>query len=298
MTDVLAIACSDIHLSHIPPRARAGEKDWYEAMARQLAQLWDLQSKYECPIVCAGDVFHKWNAPAELINFAIANLPVMYSVPGQHDLPWHRYDLIERSAYWTLVEAGRLIDIEGGHCSEVDNPKDFVLCSFPWGFEVDDEDTEWEQPTIALIHAYCHKKGHSFPGAPKENASTRWKKKTQQFDFAVFGDNHKGFVDGKIINCGGFMLRNSDEADRHPFVGLLCRDGSIKKHMLDTSEDIIDLTVPADNDDELDASAFVDEMNEVAEAVGFRFEDVVREWLKRNKVGAETQQLMLEALEQ
>ena len=36
---VVAILCSDIHLSHRPPACRTGERDWYEAMARTLDKL-------------------------------------------------------------------------------------------------------------------------------------------------------------------------------------------------------------------------------------------------------------------
>ena len=106
-TRVVAIACADIHLQHTAPICRSGEPDWYAAMARPLEELRGLQENYDCPILCAGDVFNHWNnCPPELINWAIKHLPKMYAIPGQHDLPQHRLDDVRKSAYWTMVEAG------------------------------------------------------------------------------------------------------------------------------------------------------------------------------------------------
>ena len=42
MGKVLAILCSDIHLSHNAPVARSAEPDWYIAMKRPLDEIADL----------------------------------------------------------------------------------------------------------------------------------------------------------------------------------------------------------------------------------------------------------------
>ena len=54
-------------------------------MQRSLEQIRDLQKEFDCPVICAGDIFDKWNSPPELINFAYDNLPEIYAIPGQHD---------------------------------------------------------------------------------------------------------------------------------------------------------------------------------------------------------------------
>ena len=87
MSKAMCIACGDIHLSHNPPVARSAEKDWYAAQLRSLSELNSLKSKLQVPVVCTGDVFDDgWRpsrCPAELINFAIDNLPFMFP---SHDL--------------------------------------------------------------------------------------------------------------------------------------------------------------------------------------------------------------------
>ena len=107
--NAIAILCSDLHLSLTKPACRA-DKDWMEVQAHYLKQLEDTAGNL--PIFCAGDIFDRWNAPPELINFALRNLPDdMLCVPGQHDLPNHRLDEKHRSGYGVLSNAGKIEDL-------------------------------------------------------------------------------------------------------------------------------------------------------------------------------------------
>ncbi len=112
---VIAILTSDWHLSHKPPIARVEEPDWYAAMERTVTQVVELQNKYDCPLVIAGDLFDKWNPPPQLINFALDELGSLtmraVAVPGQHDLPFHSYDHVESSAYWALELGKRIVNV-------------------------------------------------------------------------------------------------------------------------------------------------------------------------------------------
>src|SRR4030042_1550393 len=91
---VIALFCSDLHLSLTPPVFRSNEPDWLTAQQRPLDELRALQSKHQCPIFCAGDLFDKWYGgpkehACELVNWAIKHMPYMHCIPGQHDLPEH-----------------------------------------------------------------------------------------------------------------------------------------------------------------------------------------------------------------
>lgn len=188
--DVVAILCSDIHLSIKPPVCRSIDVDWFDTMAYYLTQLNNLAEEHAAPVICAGDIFDKWNAPAELINFALAYLPdEMYAVPGQHDLPAHNYDEMNRSAYGTLVEAGKIINLEPGK-PQYDG--DLALHGFPWGTPITplrEKDEDFIH--LAVIHQYAHKgKSTSYPGAPADCHVKHLLKQLDGFDAAVFGDNH------------------------------------------------------------------------------------------------------------
>lgn len=239
---VEAICVSDFHGWHTPPVSRA-DSDWYEAMARPWKEVEDLSNEHDAPILFAGDMCDRWNAPAEWINWAIRTLPKMYGIPGQHDLPYHRYADIKRSAYWTLVECGTIIDLKPGKMEPISD--NLAVIGFPWGTEL----KPWVlgQPltgfNVALVHHYVWKSKHKYPGAPPESHVAKIRKALKGYRVAVFGDNHLGFLstDEKttILNCGGMMRRKSDEKDYVPKAGLIWTDGSVTRVQFDTSKDVL-----------------------------------------------------------
>lgn len=256
---VIAILCSDLHLSHVPPTARKAEPNWYAVMSRYLTQLRELQNKHKCHVVCAGDIFDKWwgahgKGSTELINFAISELPKMYTVPGQHDLPYHSMKEIHKSAYWTLTQAGIIETIPHGipKFLEVDNChpiQGLVLHGFPWGFKIKPlaKKARVDVINLAVIHKYCWIPGHSYPGAELKGRVTKYRAALQGYDAAVFGDNHKGFLSSTtkqknkgttVFNCGTFLRRAIDEIAYKPQVGLLFEDGTVQSHFFDTSKDV------------------------------------------------------------
>jgi len=240
MNEPIAVLCADIHLSHNPPIARSDEPDWYEAMARSLRRVRELSDEMNVPVLCAGDVFHKWNSPPELINFAIKELPKMCAVPGQHDLPQHRLDDIRRSAYWTLVEADVIQNIDN---ERVCGSKGFRVIGFPWGIDLHSvnqtsDDVVW----VALIHKFAWTKlSDGYVGAPVTDKVREHRRKLNGFDVAVFGDNHISFESGEdpfVFNCGCLIPRNINEMDQPSSVGILMSDGMVKREFIGSSEDV------------------------------------------------------------
>lgn len=251
----IAVLASDIHLSHKRPKCR--QDDWYVAMAAHLKELGDAAtdySDYELPIVIAGDIFDHWDAPPELIEFAIRHLPKCYAIPGQHDLPNHDYGQIRRSAYGALMAAGIIKNLPAGKCENI--PKwdgtSLVIVGVPWGHEilphVPPMETDYDGRVIlAVVHAYIwDRKRNSYEGAPDDKSLGHYLPKLANYDAAVFGDNHKGFLAKRdetwpegnlksVLNCGGFMRRKSND-DWHPKIGILYSDGSIKRAPLQVAD--------------------------------------------------------------
>lgn len=267
-------------------------------MAEYLGQLSDLQKANKgCPILCAGDVFDRWNSPPELINFAIKHLPAMYAVPGQHDLPLHSYADIRKSAYWTLVEAGKITNLKP-HVVRPMTHNQFWVVGFPWGHELkgvsDLTDYAAKAVTkVALVHSYCWIEGKNFPGAPENKTAREQMARLKGFDIGVFGDNHKGFFvdmpDGRTAwNCGGFMRRKSDELDYAPAVGLLYPGKVTKRHLLDTSKDKFHVkhSTPDVNEKTPSYLAFKAALTSMAE-ISLDFAEVVHQSLERFDQGLE-----------
>jgi DNA repair exonuclease SbcCD nuclease subunit len=249
MPKPVAILTADIHLSHTPPAARSHEPDWYEAMRRQLKWLKSLQQQlsveYSIPIFVAGDIFHKYNPPAELINFALRELPDnIYAVPGQHDLPFHNIQDIHKSAYWTLVESGKIKNVSHEYPVRIESPVGVIrLQGFPFGTPLTPL-KPYDLPAIdiALIHEYCWQRGASYPKASDEQSAESHQNNAKNYDILVFGDNHIPHEDlskkPAVFNCGGFYRRTIDEVDYRPSVGVLYSDKTIMREYIPVQQDV------------------------------------------------------------
>lgn len=244
---VVAILCGDIHLSHEPPACRGPDRaEWYATMASYLKQLANLEYRYDAPIIYAGDIFDKWNAPAELINFAIEHLPYGFAIPGQHDLPEHSYAQIQRSAYWTLVRAEKLDNMEVDDpvdCTNSSGVRSIRIHGFPWGHEITPIKNKIKNTIhIAVAHRYVWSNPYNNP-AKAATDKHFGKFPIYNYDVIHTGDNHTGFLTSigplhtVLFNGGTFIRRKSDELDYKPCVGLLHDDGHVTMHFLDTSND-------------------------------------------------------------
>lgn len=212
-----------------------------KAMSRPLLELAELQEKYDAPILCAGDIFDHWKAPPELINFALDVMPEMYAVPGQHDMPLHDPDQMHRSAFYTLIKAGKIKILN----SKITVHKNFSIYGSPWGCIIPPLPTE-DDLNILIAHRYVWIDGKSYPGAPAENRLGCLAKDLVGYNVAVFGDNHKGFQTtcGKVevFNCGTLMRRKTDEEDYRPMVGLLTDSMKVVPHYLSTAMDVLEVS--------------------------------------------------------
>jgi len=311
---ILAIFCADIHLSLKPPVWRSAEPDWFAAQARPLLEIRLLQGEYGCPVICAGDIFDRyrktadgWNAPPELINFAINYLPNnMYAIPGQHDLPNHQYNDIERSAYWTLVKAGKILHISPNQFTRI--CESFIVLGFPPDFEIHNPHLKENELIVAVVHDYIWIPGHSYPDAPDDkrlgghNISQRkWNGKYYGYDVIVYGDNHKGFSkrigETTIFNCGTLTRRKSDEIDYQPQVGLLLESGEVVSHYLDTSEDKYITAAEVVVKETLEMGELITDLQKLGKSA-LDFVDAMKEYMHRHgRMSPEAKQVIIEAME-
>lgn len=259
-SEVIAIFCSDPHLSLTAPPLRSREPDWFAAMGRPLSEIKALQAKYECPCYCAGDIFDQWNSPPELINWAVDHLPYMQCIPGQHDLPGHDLHQLKRSAYDTLRRTQAIssnmnpysikdpLSSSGQRSREINAERGPIhVYGFPFGKSCTPTHHNPHLFKIALIHQYnatvssSTQHGGAIPSTQFINSS---RKEFSGYDLIFSGDNHIPFVTtlkkrpSHFINCGSIIRRRSPDLLWHPSVWLLLLDGSVQRHRLDVSKDI------------------------------------------------------------
>lgn len=301
--EVIALFCSDLHLSLTPPIFRSNEPDWLAAQQRPLDELTALQEKHDCPIFCAGDIFDKWNSPAELINFAMGHLPYMHCIPGQHDLPEHDLGQIERSAYWTLVKASIIHDMSE---TVVYHEEGLMIYPFCYGKKITLFKGNKKIKPIAIIHEYNWVPGHVYQEevAAKSQHVDSGRREFEGYDIVVSGDNHSAFsvLLGKtqFVNCGTFMQRKSDEWTYAPSVWMLLADGQMVQHPLMTSYDKhLDITkaerLERDNED-IDLSSLIDGLGKLGKCT-LDFADAVKHHLAKYPVDKRVERRIFKAME-
>lgn len=316
MPNVIAVACSDVHFCHNPPVARSAEPDWYAAQARAWREVVDLSKEHCASISIAGDVFDKWHAnkTPQLINWTIDQFSEcqqgrtdgwgIFAVPGQHDLPEHRYDAIDQTAYHSLVLSHVIQDVRGHEYTNIAGGYGCVH-AFPWGFDIHPKvktsNTE-SYIDIAMCHAYIWKKGHAYPGAPQSQRVAKYRDQLKGYTTAIFGDNHKGFIvkdkDLTIMNCGTLMCRKSDERDYKPMVGLIYEDGTIEPHYLDTSQDqwLEESLIEEFEKSEEDMSSFIEDLKQLGiDSLDFR--EAVEQYMSKHDVDNDVRNLVLQSME-
>lgn len=303
---VTAVVAADIHLSHAPPAVRSHEPDWYATQAGYLTQVARvLQGQpYGTPLIISGDIFDRWNAPAELINLALEHLPPCYAVPGNHDLSHHSYEDIKKSAFYTLVQAGKVSLLPPGKSLVADRgPTPVRMWGFPYGYEP----RPLREPfplyqDIAVCHCFVWTDRTGFPGAPESGRLGAFRKKVTGYDVVVVGDNHQPFTYSKdppyVINCGGLMRRTSRERDHEPRVWLVRADNRIEPVFLDTASDVFTETADCE---EVSISGkplaeFMQELREGHECA-VSFEVAVGQYLRQENVDAEVSRLVLSWLD-
>ena len=308
MKKVLAIFVSDLHLSHTPPIWRSCEEDWYALQERALKELQELRARHSfdygdvrrCPIFCAGDIFNSWSSPPELINFALEHLPKMYAIPGQHDLPNHNIKEMHKSAYWTLVKAGKVMHID----DLVSVEKGMLLHGFSFGRKVRKVKTpekNWKSKHIALIHQYNWVPKASYKKASTKGKVTRKRKEFKDYDIVVCGDNHIPFEkmigDTLFWNCGGFMRRHSDEIKHRPRVGLLMEDGTMKSHRLKSYHDdkYISVDPKSDKQADMDLTELGNELLKLNDA-RFDFTVAVNRYMQKYNVRREVMEIVMKSI--
>jgi predicted phosphodiesterase len=238
-----AILTGDWHLTDKQPIARTD--NYWEIQWKKVNFIKDLQIKYNCPILHAGDMFHKYTTNSKLINEAIHYLPNnIILVAGNHDLRNHNMELIEESAIstlWKVFQDG--INIMRLPCNEI-IWGEIQVNGFSWNQELKNIKKEKGiKKHICLTHTYTYKKKLDYPGM-KAIEGSNLLKQYPEYDLIITGHNHQGFViekdDRLLVNPGSIMRQHADQADYKPRIYLwYAKDNSIEAIYLPIKSGVI-----------------------------------------------------------
>lgn len=216
MNKPTAILTGDSHLRDTRPVSRCD--DYWKAQWHKVEFLGELQSEYNCPILDAGDILDKWNCSPYLLNTCLAKLPPITTIPGNHDLPHHNLDELNKSGlsvlqyYKTRVLQDRWVELEGFHA--------YGQSYHHQSSNIDMCDIHRDWPTVLLTHEMVWHKDPPYPGLDSKTNALTILKKYPDFNLIVSGHNHQAFVvehEGRLlVNPGSMMRMSADQKDFKP----------------------------------------------------------------------------------
>ena len=187
------ILTADWHLRENQPICRSD--DFWKIQWEKVRFIRELQYEYDCTILHSGDLFHHWKPSPRLLSKCIEELPYMFVIPGNHDLPNHNLNLLEKSGLFTLEKA-EIIKI----CS-VELEKPFLF-----------------QKDIAIMHKLIN---HS----QSDNSAKSILRKYKKFKLILTGDNHETFdasINNRLlINPGSLTRQTANQKNHKPCIYII-----------------------------------------------------------------------------
>jgi len=225
-------------------------------------------------VIHAGDLFDHWKPSPYLLSKAIQYLPArFYTVAGQHDMPQHSLELMDKSGINVLAVGKHIELLSGGHFG-----MEPYVCPY----------LERGGRQIMVWHTLTWSGTRPWPGC-EDLSALELLKMYPKADLIVTGDNHQTFVEeykGRLlVNAGSLMRTTTDQIGHHPCVFLWHADMNTAEPVyLPIMDDVISrehLERKEERDHRIDA--FVSKLVEDHDA-GLSFEDNLREWAKKNRV--------------
>ena len=292
-----AIICSDLHLTEQTPECRLD--NYIEAQRTKLSFISGLQKQYKCPVLCAGDIFDHWKPSPWLISFALQYLPdELIAIPGQHDLPQHNLDLIEKSGFGTLLQGNKVkTDFWNSRSLRLNG---YEIYTVPFGIGI--PKPKYQNNNILIIHQLTWQK-EPWPGAdPKGNASVLLKQ-NPDFDLIITGDNHQAFTEERegrlLINPGSMLRKTADQIDFKPRVYLWDAESNTAEPVyLPIEAGVVSrkhIEIKEERKNRLDA--FINIIKSEEFEIGVSFEETVRKVLNSRNITQTIKAKVLEALD-
>ncbi len=213
----------------------------WEAQWNKVLQINQLMNRYDCDCILAGDLFEHWKTSPRLLNRCLKDLPggeaayyQLRSVIGNHDMPQHNIDNMERSGFRTLSEAKKIFVLNGNHWG-CDNKKTITDTLLTFNPDISRK--------IVVAHMMVWKGKLPWPGCEDPEAEEVFDI-FPEADLIITGHNHRTFTAkrGKrlLINPGSLTRHKADQIDHKPCVFLWnAETNDYRIHYLKVKKDVI-----------------------------------------------------------
>lgn len=288
------ICTADWHIRATRPRCRIDE-DWMQTQRKALQQLVKIAKEKEAPVFVVGDLFNSNSDTTfeciQMVQQTADQLGELYVLAGNHDLPYHSSENIEKSAIGVLLNSQNIFSIK--------NYMEQLLYNFSAG-NFDEEDNKVAE--IVFKHVLCFPDVKSLP--PNVDALTA-KDLLSEFKNAQWiftGDYHHNFHYEKngrhVINPGCLLRQASDFKDYECGVYYVDTENEIVEFIpiIDNEQFVDDSYILKQEEREERIEKFVDKLKDTKN-VSLDFIDNVHKAIAANKLSEEMINMLEELLE-
>lgn len=283
-----AIITADWHIRATKPRCRVEEdKMWMSTQFNALMQIGDIAIDKDCDVICVGDIFNSNSDTsfqciniievlAERLNVAGRKLGVL---AGNHDLPYHSSENIDKSAIGVLLNCNNIYKISSLMSGEYYDYY-FSACNF---------DEETENKEIIFKHILTFPDEESKPELSVGVTAQDLLDKYDKAKWIFTGDYHGRFhyeKNGRHVINSGCLIRQTSAM----------KDYQCGVYYVDTDDDKVEFIPIRDDYDLVDDSYilkqhereeriddFVDRLKD-AKSVTLDFKDNVEKAMIQNKI--------------
>ena len=286
------ICTADWHIRATRPRCRIDE-DWIQTQRQALAQIVKISKEKKAPVMVVGDLFHSNSDVSfeciQMVQQMADELGELYILAGNHDLPYHSSENIEKSAIGVLLNSSRIFNIKTFTDSEKISASNF------------DEDDDLNAE-IVFKHTLVFPDAKSIP--PNCDGTTA-KELLEEFPNAEWiftGDYHHNFHYEKngrhVVNSGCLLRQASDFKDYQCGVYFVDTDKNIVEFIpiIDSEQLIDDSYILQENEREERIDNFVQKLKDT-ESVSLDFLANVENALQNNNLDSELKKVVEELLE-
>ena len=232
------VCTADWHIRSNLPRCRKDE-NWYKTQERALKQIRLFANKKDCPVFVVGDIFHSLGETNFYCIQMIQNMAKkldngLYILAGNHDLPFHSSENLDRSAVGILLKSDGIGEI-----------KDYFSNVEIMDVSAENFDEETKDAEIIFKHVLCFPDMKSLP--PNVDAMTA-KDLLEEYPSAKWiftGDMHKNFHYEKngrhVVNPGCLLRQAVDFKNYNPGFYYIDTDtNTVEFNLIIDSEEFID----------------------------------------------------------
>ena len=293
------IISADWHIRATRPRCRV-DNDWLETQRMALAKVMKVAIDKKSPVLVVGDIFHSNSDTSfeciQLVQQMADKLGGLYILAGNHDLPYHSSENLDKSAIGVLLNSNNVHLIKD-YLTKWNLEQEYPYIISAGNF--DEEDDKRAEIVFKHVLTILSEDKPDFVDCETPESLLE---KFPDAKWIFTGDYHHNFhyeKNGRHVVNSGCLLRQASDMKNY----------KCGVYFVDTDENIVEFIPIIDNEDLIDDSyilqenernerieSFVDKLKKT-KGVSLDFIDNVQNEMKRNKFETELVQVVDELLE-